>query len=44
VYRHGHFATISLADRMLTLQCFNATMALTSLFSAPTTSTGRSMT
>jgi integral membrane sensor domain MASE1 len=34
VYRHGHFAVDSLADRMVTLQCFNATVALASLFSA----------
>jgi integral membrane sensor domain MASE1 len=34
VYRHGLFVTVSLADRMVTLQCFNATVALTSLFSA----------
>jgi integral membrane sensor domain MASE1 len=34
VYRQGHFATASLADRMVTLQCFNATVVLTSLFSA----------
>jgi integral membrane sensor domain MASE1 len=34
VYQQGHFATASLADRMVTLQCFNATVALTSLFSA----------
>ena len=34
VYRQGHFATESLADRMVTLQCFNATVALTTLFSA----------
>jgi len=34
VYRHGHFAVGGLADRMVTLQCFNATVALTSLFSA----------
>jgi len=34
VYRQGHFAADSLADRMVTLQCFNATVALTSLFSA----------
>jgi integral membrane sensor domain MASE1 len=33
-YRQGHFAAGSLADRMVTLQCFNATVALTSLFSA----------
>jgi integral membrane sensor domain MASE1 len=34
VYRLGRFATGSLADHMVTLQCFNATVALASLFSA----------
>jgi integral membrane sensor domain MASE1 len=34
VHRQGHFATDSLADLMVILQCFNATVALTSLFSA----------
>ena len=34
VYRHGPFGAVSLANRMVTLQCFNATVALTSLFTA----------
>ena len=34
VARQGHFATPSLSERMVILQCFNATVALTSLFAA----------